>query len=178
MVAAATPSLAQTPLPFPGASAPKAEAPSRARAPQPAVAAPAPARPAQTPAAPVVAGGNGPAAAAVGFAILPGAQFLGSYDAGKGQRYYLYGTSRPYAEVVAYYRTELRDRGDEVFEEPPTHMFAQRFREETMAFPPGVTVKDWTFGSRGYPNPQPGGTPERFPTVIMIVPPPPVPSAR
>ena len=113
MVAAATPSLAQTPLPFPGASAPKAEAPSRARAPQPAVAAPAPARPAQTPAAPVVAGGNGPAAAAVGFAILPGAQFLGSYDAGKGQRYYLYGTSRPYAEVVAYYRTELRDRGDD-----------------------------------------------------------------
>jgi hypothetical protein len=48
-----------------------------------------------------------------------------------------------------------------------------RFREETMAFPPGVTVKDWTWGgSQGYPNPKLGGQPARFPTIIMIVPPP------
>ena len=40
-----------------------------------------------------------------------------------------------------------------------------RFREETMAFPPGVTIKDWTSGgSPGYPNPKPGAQPARFPT--------------
>jgi hypothetical protein len=44
-----------------------------------------------------------------------------------------------------------------------------------MAFPPGVTVKDWTYQSRGYPNPRLGAQPERFPTVLMIVPPPPAP---
>jgi len=43
-----------------------------------------------------------------------------------------------------------------------------------MAFPPGVTIKDWTWaGSKGYPNPKPGVQPDRFPSVIMIVPVPP-----
>ena len=46
-----------------------------------------------------------------------------------------------------------------------------RFREETMAFPPGVTVKDYTWGNlKGYLNPKPGAQPERFPTVIQMVP--------
>ena len=56
-----------------------------------------------------------------------------------------------------------------------------RFREETMAFPPSVTVKDWTSGgSQGYPTPKLGAQPARFPTVIMIVPrlPPPLTSAQ
>jgi hypothetical protein len=40
-----------------------------------------------------------------------------------------------------------------------------------MAFPPGVTVKDFqTQLSAGYPNPRLGGQPARFPTVIQIVP--------
>jgi hypothetical protein len=39
-----------------------------------------------------------------------------------------------------------------------------------MAFPPSVTVKDWTSGgAAGYRNPRPGGQPQYFPTVIMIV---------
>ena len=34
------------------------------------------------------------------------------------------------------------EKGNLVFKEPPTHMFEiGRFREETMAFPPGVTIK-------------------------------------
>jgi hypothetical protein len=38
-----------------------------------------------------------------------------------------------------------------------------------MAFPPGVTVKDYTWGGKGgYLNPKPG-PPERFPTLIQIV---------
>ena len=70
----------------------------------------------------------------------------------------------------------VKDRGDQVFLEPPTHMFSiGRFREETMVFPPGVTIKDWTWGgSQGYPNPKGNAAqPARFPSIIMIVPPPP-----
>jgi hypothetical protein len=68
---------------------------------------------------------------------------------------------------------QLDERGSLVFKDPPTHMFEiGRFREETMAFPPGVTVKDWTSGgSKGYLNPRPTGQPQRFPTIVMIVPP-------
>jgi len=76
--------------------------------------------------------------------------------------------------VVAAYTAHPQPIGDEVFEQPPTHMFQiGRFRDETMAFPPGVTVKDWTWGgSAGYPNPRPGAQPARFATIIMIVPAP------
>jgi hypothetical protein len=42
-----------------------------------------------------------------------------------------------------------------------------------MAFPPGVTIKDWaSSGTNGYPNPKANGQPARFPTIIMIVPAP------
>jgi hypothetical protein len=120
-----------------------------------------------------------PDAATVYFPTYPTAQFIASYDAGRGQRYYLYGAQAPYADLVTYYRTQLRDKGDQVFDAPPTYMFSiGRFREETMAFPPGVTIKDWTWGgSQGYPNPKPGATPARFPSIIMIVPPPPAAAA-
>ena len=48
-----------------------------------------------------------------------------------------------------------------------------RFREEDVAFPPGVTVKNYAWGgSPGYLNPKPGVTPLSYPTVIQIVPPP------
>jgi hypothetical protein len=122
-------------------------------------------------------GDNTPSAATLGVAVYPGAQFLGSYDAGRGQRYYLFGTTASFAELIGYYRTQTGERGDLVFKDPPTHMFTGgtlgRFREETMAFPPSVTVKDWmSSGSAGYPNPKAGAQPQRFPTVIMIVAPP------
>jgi hypothetical protein len=124
---------------------------------------------------------NPPPAAVVWFPVYPSAQYLASYDAGRSQRYYIYGATAPFADIVNYYRTQLDEKGNLVFKEPPTHMFEiGRFREETMAFPPGVTVKDWTWGgSQGYPNPKLGAQPQRFPTIIMIVPPQPVaPPAR
>ena len=41
-----------------------------------------------------------------------------------------------------------------------------------MAFPPSVTVKDYTWGgSAGYLNPKRGKQPARFKTIIQIVPP-------
>jgi hypothetical protein len=110
----------------------------------------------------------------LGMPIYPGSQFIASYDAGRGQRYYLYGATTDFAQVVAFYRTALKQRGDLVYELPPIHMFeVGRFREETMAFPPSVTVKDYTWGgSPGYLNPKPGAQPAAFRTVIQLVPAP------
>jgi len=171
ILAAVTSSVrAQTPQPFPRGGQP-AQTQRPPAAPATAVPPAAPAKPAE-----------GPTAATLGFPIYPGSQFLASYDAGRGQRYYLFGTTAPYADIVLFYRTQLDERGDVVFKEPPTHMFnVGRFRDETMAFPPGVTVKDWTWGgSKGYPNTRLRGEPARFPTVVMIVPSPPAvaPPAR
>jgi hypothetical protein len=173
-----TPALGQTPQPFPRPAAPAPQPPAAPPVAAPATPAPAPpAAVAQRPEDP-----NAPDAATVFFPVYPTAQYLTSYDAGRGQRYYIYGAAAPFAEVVTYYRAQLRERGDLVFEQPATHMFSiGRFREETMAFPPGVTVKDWTYGgSPGYPNPKgAAGEPARFPSIIMIVPPPPAaPAAR
>jgi hypothetical protein len=40
-----------------------------------------------------------------------------------------------------------------------------------MAFPPGVTIKDFESDvSQGYPNPKPGGAPPRFRTIVQFVP--------
>lgn len=175
---AATSALAQTPQPFPRPGS----QPAQPQAPPPAApsqTAPAPA-PAATPAIPASAPAGAPDPAVLGVPLYPTAVFLTSYDAGRGQRYYLYGVTASFAELVTFYRTQLRERGNLVFEDPPMHMFeVGRFRDETMAFPPGITVKDWTFGgSQGYPNPRPGTGPARFPTVLMVVPPPPPTTTR
>jgi hypothetical protein len=128
----------------------------------------------QSAALPAAAREPPPSEEQLGLPVIPGAQFLRSYDAGRGQRYYLFGTGALLEEVVAYYRTALKQRGDVVFERPATYMFeVGRFRPETMAFPPGVTVKDFTWaGSAGFPNPAPNAQPARFATVIQIVPAP------
>ena len=104
--------------------------------------------------------------------IFPGAEFVGSFDAGRGQRYYLFGTNAPFAEIVNYYKNALKQKGELVYEEPAIHQFdIGRYKEETMAFPPSVTVKDYTWGgSAGYLNPKRGQQPARFKTIIQIVP--------
>jgi hypothetical protein len=183
LTASASSGVDQVPQPFPKPSTPNggggstsSSAPTRPATPPPPAPAPAPASAAQAttppPAAASAAAQGAPTEDMLGAPIYKGAQFLASYDAGQGQRYYLFGTTSSFAEVVAYYRTALRQRGDLVFEEPATHMFEiGRFREESMAFPPGVTVKDYTWGNlKGYANPKLGAQPERFPTVIQMVP--------
>ena len=104
--------------------------------------------------------------------LYPNAQFIASYDAGRGQRFFIFGSTASFVELVAYYRSLLKQRGEMVFDVPATHTFdVGRFREETMAFPPGVTIKDYESAvSGGYPNPKPGVQPARFPTIIQIVP--------
>jgi len=121
-----------------------------------------------------------PPASMLNAPVFPSALFLTSYDADLGQRFYLYGSTRPFAEVVAYYRTRLKDKGELVFDAPATHVFeVGKFKETEVAFPPGVTITDYAWqGSPGYLNPKHGGSPAYFPTVIQIVPPPPAPAGR
>jgi hypothetical protein len=159
----------QTPQPFPRPT--DTQKPGAPPAPGPAI-------PVAQPAPPPASGV--PTEATLGIAIYPGAQYITSYDAGRGQRYYLFGTNATFNEIVNYYRSVLKQKGELVFDTPATHMFeVGRFREETMAFPPGVTVKDYTWGgSEGYPNPKPGAPPVRFKTVIQIVPAPSPAAAR
>src|SRR5690606_29320046 len=58
-----------------------------------------------------------------GVPIYPTAEFLEAIDAGSGQRYYLYGTQTPYADIVGYYRTVLRSGGREIYRSPGVHQF-------------------------------------------------------
>ena len=148
------------PFPRPGSNQPAVPPPAPSTRPAPP--------PARTPAGPEAA----PSEATLGVPIYPGAQFIASYDAGRGQRYYIFGSAGTFVDLVAYYRTVLKQKGELVYEVPATHEFdVGKYREETMAFPPGVTIKDYQSDiSQGYPNPKPGAQPARFPTLIQIVP--------
>jgi hypothetical protein len=157
--------LAQTPQPFPKPGAVKAVTP-------------APAAPEQTgaPSQPPPGPTEVPTEAMLGVPIYPGAQFVMAFDATHGQRFYLFGTNSGFAETVGYYRNVLKQKGELIYEEPAIHEFdIGKFKEESMAFPPSVTVKDYTWnGSAGYLNPKRGATPARFKTIIQIVPNPPM----
>jgi hypothetical protein len=148
------------PQPFPRPAQPPPPPPARRTPETPPAAAPQPTRE------------TAPAADTLGVAVYPNAQFLSSYDAGRGQRFYIFGSTASFVELVTYYRTLLKQRGELVFETPATHQFdIGRFREDTMAFPPSVTIKDYQSAiSQGYPNPKSGAQPARFPTLIQIVP--------
>jgi hypothetical protein len=138
-----------------------------------------PARPAQPTAPPPTAAAAAalppdgvPTEATLGLPLYPGSQFIASYDAGRGQRYYIFGSAAPFVDLVTYYRNVLKQKGELVFDVPATHEFdIGKFNEDTMAFPPSVTIKDYQSDvSQGYPNPKPGAEPLRFPTIIQIVP--------
>jgi hypothetical protein len=154
--------VAQTPQPFPKVG-PKPATPAT------------PAGTSEQPApVPVPAPGPNdiPTEATLGVPIYPGAEFVASFDAGRGQRYYLFGTNTSFVELVSYYKGVLKQKGELVYEEPGIHQFdIGKYKEETMAFPPSVTIKDYTWGgSAGYLNPKRGKQPARFKTIIQIVP--------
>jgi hypothetical protein len=152
------------PQPFPRPAQPSRPAPQ----PAPPPTQPAPASPAAAPGDPNAA----PTELLLGVPIYPGAQFIRSYEAGRGQRYYIFGSAASFVDLVNYYRSVLKQRGELVYDVPATHEFdVGKYNEDTMAFPPGVTIKDYQSEvSQGYPNPVPGGQPARFPTLIQIVP--------
>ena len=100
--------------------------------PAPRPAAPPTAAPAAAPKAPptaaVPAAEPAPTAQSLGLPVYPAAQYLGTYDAGRSQKYVLFGTTSAFLEVVGYYRTQLSDKGDQVFKEPLTHVFVQQIK--------------------------------------------------
>ena len=106
-----------------------------------------------------------------GAPVYPTAEFLESFDAGRGQRYYLYGSNSSYETIVTYYRSVLRTGGRELFKTPATQQFELgRFDENRMAFPPSVVVKDYSWNnSPGYLFVD-GTNEKRFLTIIQIVP--------
>ena len=110
------------PFPRPGGAQPAQPAPAQpppaqrpAARPQPPPVAPAPAA---TPAAPAPAAPaeTAPTESVLGVPVYPGAQFLASYNAGRGQRYYIFGSAASFTDLVTYYRTVLKQKGDLVFE--------------------------------------------------------------
>lgn len=155
--------LAQTsvpvPSPFPGA--PTAPSTPRTQPPAQPPAAPPPAPVA--PAAPDLPGTP---------PVYPTAEYLDAIDAGSGQRYYLYGTDAPYAEIVAYYRTVTKSGGREIYRTPGTYQFdLGRFNDDRMVYPPSVVVKDYAGGTpAGYLHVS-GTNEKRYRTIIQIVPP-------
>lgn len=160
-------SLAQTPVPvprpFPGAPAPPSSpTPTSVPGAGPAGSSQA------TSAQPQTIGPDLPGVPAV----YPTAEYLEAVDAGAGQTYYLYGTDTPFDEVVAYYRTILRDRGREIYRTPGTHQFdLGRFDDNRMVYPPSVVVKDYAGGDApGYLFVS-GVEEKRFATIIQVVPP-------
>lgn len=152
------------PRPFPGTMPPPATPPAKPTQPAGPPAQP-PAAPPQTGAAEEHRPGNVP--------IYPGADFLESFDAGRGQRYFLYGANATFVEIVLYYKGILKQGGGrELFKAPAMQQFdLGRFDEETMAFPPSVVVKDYTWNNApGYLFVA-GTTEKRYKTIIQIVPP-------
>ena len=162
MSLAAPPQGQPVPQPFPRPGSPTVQAPPTR-----------PAQPSSPPAAPPASAlDRAPTEAMLGVPVYPGAQFIASYDAGRDQHYYLFGSAGSFVDLVAYYRILLKQKGELVYDVPATHEFdVGKFDEKTMAFPPGVTIKDFQSDvSQGFPNPKPGGQPARFPTFIQIVP--------
>src|SRR5687767_9459479 len=103
--------------------------------------------------------------------LYPAAQFLEVIDAGKGQQFHLYGTDSSFADIVAYYKATLKNGGRVLFQAPAMHQFdLGRYQEETMAYPPSVVIKDYTWnGSEGYLHIS-GAASKRYKTIIQIVP--------
>ena len=111
-----------------------------------------------------------PTEATLGAPVYPNAQYLTSYDAGRGQRFYLFGTTARFADMVRYYSVVLRERGRRVYDAPPIHQFeTARFRDREMNYRPSVTIKDYTWnGAAGYIHAAPGADAATFPTIIQI----------
>jgi hypothetical protein len=158
------------PRPFPGTSTPTTSPPPKPADPAGTTSTGAPKTNGQTPApqTPQPSAGTNPAAQYA----YPGAEFLDSFDAGRGQRFYLFGTNAPFADIVLFYKNQQKTGGRELFKTPAMQQFdLGKFDEDTMAFPPSVVVKDYTWeNSAGYLYVK-GTTEKRYRTVIQIVPP-------
>jgi hypothetical protein len=128
-----------------------------------------PVAPGQAPAVSPQDGGNLDPRLA-GIPIYTGAELLSSFDTGRGQWLFTFGTDMPYSDVIAFYKSQVRSSGTEIFKTPLVHQFdLGQFRSETMVYRPGVVVKDYSGDTQGYLHVT-GTTEKRYRTVIQIVP--------
>jgi hypothetical protein len=180
---ASPPQTTPVPKPFPGSN-PNSSAPAKPSTPPPQSTPNKPAAPPQTPPAQPVsaqpaspAPAGAPTEASLGVKLFPDATFLESFDAGRGQRLYIFGTNAAYLEVAAFYKRELGG-ANELFKQPAMLQFdipGMKFTKETMAYPPSVVVKDYTWTGTagdlkaGYVFVD-GTTERRYYTIIQIVP--------
>ena len=120
----------------------------------------------------------------LGVAIYPTAQFLASYDAGRGQRYYLFGTTASFAELVGYYRRQTRRaRRSRVQGSADAHVHrrnagALQGRDDGVSAERDGEGLDERRFARLSRTRRSARSRSGFPTVIMIVPPPPGTPAR
>lgn len=141
--------------------------------PAPTTKPPAPGTPATAPVVPKASASQEGAAfdpRLTGVPIYPGAEMLSSFDSGS-QRVFLFGSSMPYSDVVAYYKTQLRSGGNELFRAPAMQQFdLGSFRAETMDYRPSVVVKDYGATDQAAYLHVTGTAEKRYRTVIQIVP--------
>ena len=90
-----------TPQPFPKPTASSPAKPTSAEPPAPQATQPAPSV-------------QAPSEATLGVPLYPGSQFITAYDTGRGQRFYLFGTTGSFVTLVTYYRTVLKNDSDSV----------------------------------------------------------------
>src|SRR5579862_3757782 len=119
-IAPTPPVLAQTtsqipvPRPFPQPNQPSTQPPasSKPSTPDPTPVTrpetPPATAPAAAPPAPSLATAR-PTEQQLGVAVYPAADYIDAYDAGPGERIYLFGTNATYAEIVAYFRNTPKD---------------------------------------------------------------------
>jgi hypothetical protein len=112
-----------------------------------------------------------PTEALLGVKIYPSAEYLESFDVGRNQRCYLFGTNTPFVDIVQYYKTVNRGSGRELFKVPAMQQWdLDKFDDKTMAVQPTLVVKDYSSGVEGgylFVN---GMIQKRFKTIIQIVP--------
>jgi hypothetical protein len=169
-----TPPPAQTPVPRPSPF-PGAKPPAPATTPAPVAAEKTPHSNATKPVTPPQQSGLPQDGSTVdprlaGVPIYAGAELLSSFDAGRGQHIFLFGSNMPYSDIVAFYKTQLRTSGSEIWRAPATHQFDWgQYRSDAMDYRPSVVVKDHTWNnSAGYLHVS-GTTEKRFRTVIQVV---------
>jgi len=106
-----------------------------------------------------------------GISGYPGAEYLGSFDAGTYQKLFVFGTNETYEAVLSFYKSQFKKSGEEVSRQPRIQQFdLGAFNSSTMSQRPSVIVKDYTTPDpEGYLHVS-GTTAKRFKTVIQIVP--------
>jgi len=170
------------PKPFPTAgsssgsttttSKPPAQPPAAAATTQPAGISSTPIATSNAPASASATSSQAPSETLLGIKIYPNAEYLESFDVGRGQKCYLFGTNMAFTDIVLYYKGQFRgNTGRELFKMPPVQWWdLGNFDDKTMAMQPSVVVKDYSAVDGGGYLFISGATQKKYKTLIQVVP--------